>query len=132
MPGDVAHEFAGDAQAPAAARGFAKSALAGLLPTPVPTALCDDVELVVSELVTNAVRAGSPTVTVQVSVEDTSLVVRVSDEARGWPEERTAGARDTSGRGLPLVSALTAAGGVRIAEHGKVVWAALALPEPSR
>lgn len=129
MPGHVAHEFAGDVQSPAAARGFAKSALSELLPVPVPPELCDDVELVVSELVTNAVRAGSPTITVQVSLESAAVFVRVSDEAVGWPEERQAGVHDTSGRGLPLVSALSKSWGVRIVEHGKVVWAALALPE---
>ncbi|HEV7203989.1 MAG TPA: ATP-binding protein [Jatrophihabitans sp.] len=128
MPAHVAHEFAGDAQSPAAARGFAKSALAELLSEPVPPTLRDDVELVVSELVTNAVRAGSPTVTVQVSIEDAAILLRVADEARGWPEERHAGIHDTSGRGLPLVSALSSSWGVRIVEHGKVVWATLALP----
>lgn len=128
MPAQVAHEFVGDAQSPAAARGFAKSALGELLSEPVPPTLCDDVELVVSELVTNAVRAGSPTVTVQVSVQNAEVVLRVSDEAGGWPEQRQAGIHDTTGRGLPLVSALSSSWGVRIAGPGKVVWAALALP----
>jgi anti-sigma regulatory factor (Ser/Thr protein kinase) len=121
-------EFEADPRAPAAARVFAKAALAELLERPSPTALCDDLELVVSELVTNAVRAGSPVVTVAVSLERTRIVVRVSDHAVGWPEEREAAADDPGGRGLPLVSALSASWGVRLIESGKVVWAELAVP----
>ncbi len=128
MAGQTEREFDADARAPAAARVFAKSALDDLLNAPPPAGLCDDVELVVSELVTNAVRAGSPTVIVSVSLERTRIVVRVKDHAVGWPEERRAAVDDPGGRGLPLVSALSASWGVRLVETGKVVWAELAVP----
>lgn len=129
VPGQIEHEFAGDAQSPAGARSFATSALGDLLTTAVPSPLCDDLELVVSELVTNAVRAGSPTVRVGVAIEQNRVVVQVADEAAGWPEQRAAGIRDPGGRGLPLVSALSTSWGVRMAATGKVVWAELTIPE---
>jgi anti-sigma regulatory factor (Ser/Thr protein kinase) len=90
--------------------------------------LCDDLELIVSELVTNAVRAGSPTVVVSVGTQEGRIVVRVSDEAAGWPEQREATIHDIGGRGLPLVSALSETWGVRMADTGKVVWAELKIP----
>ena len=128
MAAQTEREFDADARAPAAARVFAKATLDGLLGTRAPQALCDDVELVVSELVTNAVRAGSPTVNISMSLERTRIVVRVSDQAVGWPEERDAAVDDPGGRGLPLVSALSASWGVRLVETGKIVWAELAVP----
>jgi anti-sigma regulatory factor (Ser/Thr protein kinase) len=120
--------FAGDPRSPAAARGFARASLADLLDRAAPDPLCDDLELVVSELVTNAVRAGSPNVGVAISVDGDRLVVRVSDEAGGWPEPRDADIYDTGGRGLPLVSAISTSWGVRMSGAGKVVWAELRIP----
>jgi anti-sigma regulatory factor (Ser/Thr protein kinase) len=117
--------FAGDARSPSAARNFAKSALAELLGRPAPDPLCEDLELIVSELVTNAVRAGSGTIGVSIAIDDDRVVARVSDEASGWPEPRDADIYDTGGRGLPLVSAISASWGVRLSPNGKVVWAEL-------
>jgi anti-sigma regulatory factor (Ser/Thr protein kinase) len=121
-------EFVGDPTSPAAARSFAKAALSDLLDRSVPPVLCDDLELIVSELVTNAVRAGSPTVHVSLGVEDDRIAIRVTDEAQGWPEQRTATIHDVGGRGLPLVSALSETWGVRVVETGKVVWAEIKIP----
>jgi anti-sigma regulatory factor (Ser/Thr protein kinase) len=131
-------EFAGDPRSPSAARAFAKDALAELLGPATSDVLRDDVELVVSELVTNAVRAGSARVLVSIegvptdtgSGEDGrgTVVIRVSDDAEGWPEQREAGIHDPGGRGLPLVSALSQAWGVRLTGTGKVVWAELTMP----
>lgn len=121
-------EFSGDARSPAAARSFAKSAVSRLLGRDVPRLLGDDIELIVSELVTNAVRAGSSTVTVGVGLENDRIRLHVTDQAEGWPEPRQAGVTDTGGRGLPLVSALSASWGVRLVPTGKVVWAELPVP----
>lgn len=128
MSAPPAHEFAGEPTSPAAARSFAKKAVAALLAGAVPQSLCDDLELVVSELVTNAVRAGSPTIGVTVELVRGRVVVRVSDRAGGWPHERQSRLDDVGGRGLPLVSALSAAWGVQLADDGKVVWAELDVP----
>ena len=130
MTGLTEREFAGDARSPAAARGFAKSTVTRLLGRPVPPLLGDDIELIVSELVTNAVRAGSSRIVVGVGLDDGRIRLHVTDEAGGWPEPRHAGVYDTHGRGLPLVSALSASWGGRLAPPGKVVWAELAVPGP--
>ena len=123
MPERREREFAGDPRSPAAARSFARAALGELADPPVRPALCDDVELIVSELVTNAVRAGSPTVLVAIERDDDIVTVRVTDHADGWPEPREAGIHDPGGRGLPLVSAVSRSWGVRLRATGKVVWA---------
>ena len=122
------HVFAGDPRSPAGARSFIKSSIGELLGRPAPDRLCDDLQLVVSELVTNAVRAGSPRIRVSLALEDDRAIVRVSDEAGGWPEPRIADVYDIGGRGLPLVSAISASWGVRLSGTGKVVWAELRLP----
>jgi anti-sigma regulatory factor (Ser/Thr protein kinase) len=104
-----------------------KSAIGDLLGAPAPERLCDDLELVASELVTNAVRAGSARINVALALEDDRVVIRVSDEAAGWPEPRVADIYDIGGRGLPLVSAISTSWGVRLSGTGKVVWAELSL-----
>jgi anti-sigma regulatory factor (Ser/Thr protein kinase) len=117
--------FAGDARSPSAARSFVSSAVGQLLGQNASAALCEDLELIASELVTNAVRAGSETIGVSLALEDDRVVIRVSDEASGWPEARDADIYDTGGRGLPLVSAISTSWGVRLSPNGKVVWAEL-------
>ena len=128
MPSPTEQAFSGDASSAASARAFAKDSVDALVPAPVPATLYDDVELIVSELVTNAIRADSPTVRVALERVGGRLAIRVSDEATGWPEQRSAGVHDTGGRGLPLVSALSSSWGVTMAATGKVVWAELELP----
>ena len=122
----IEREFVGAATAPSDARRFARAALLDLVGDGVAdTILAGDVELIVSELVTNSVRADSPTVHVSLSLSDAKLLVSVGDEATGWPEQREAGIHDTGGRGLPLVSAISSSWGVRMLEGGKTVWAEL-------
>jgi sodium/proline symporter len=120
--------FSGDPRSPSAARNFVKSVIGELLQRTAPGNLCDDLELVVSELVTNAVRAGTESVGVALSLEGDRIVLRVSDDAGGWPEARDPGVDDTGGRGLPLVSAISSSWGVRLSGTGKVVWAELRVP----
>lgn len=128
MPTPTEQVFSGDATSAASARAFAKQTVDTLIPAPVPVTVYDDVELIVSELVTNAIRASSATVRVALERVGGRLAIRVSDEAPGWPEQRSAGIHDTGGRGLPLVSALSTSWGVSMAATGKVVWAELDLP----
>ncbi|MGQ4384004.1 ATP-binding protein [Streptomyces sp. SAS_270] len=98
--------------------------------------------LVVSELVTNAVRHG-PVLEREVEIavtalHDGSCLVEVRDESTTVPHVRPAndgqGEQEESGRGLSLVGALAEAWGV--ARHrdgrGKTVWALLPSPAPPR
>lgn len=83
------------------------------------------VELLVSEVVTNAVKYGSVTgsLAVAVQVDDGAMTVRVTDENPVRPVVRRALPEDTGGRGMELVETLAQDWGVD--EHGttgKTVW----------
>lgn len=97
-------EIAGDFRAPAAARRFVTSAfhVAGSTAPPEP----DDLVLVVSELVTNAVRAGATVIGVELEVAAHRVELRVTDDASGWPTPRHAHWDDPAGRGLEIVDDL--------------------------
>lgn len=87
--------------------------------------LLDDVLLVVSELVTNAVRHGAPPVRLSLSADDRAVMVCVRDGAGAPPVARPADADDEGGRGLLLLDRLSVEHGVRPEPPGKVVWACL-------
>lgn len=124
----IEREFSGDPFAPAEARAFVIGALGTELGAPVTFPVRDDIELVVSELVTNAVRAGSATVRVAVEVAGRRAALRIGDDAPGWPKQRAASIHDVSGRGLALVAAICSAWGVRLTgQTGKIVWAEIDL-----
>jgi anti-sigma regulatory factor (Ser/Thr protein kinase) len=84
--------------------------------------------LVVSELVTNAIRhAGSP---IQLRlIRDRTLICEVSDGSSTAPHLRQARAFDEGGRGLLLISQFTQRWGTRQNPHGKTIWAEQALPD---
>jgi PAS domain S-box-containing protein len=84
-------------------------------------------ELVVSELVTNAIRyAGGP---IQLRlIQDTALICEVSDTSSTAPHLRRARTFDEGGRGLLLVAQLTQRWGSRQTQTGKTIWAEQPLP----
>ncbi|MER6957229.1 MULTISPECIES: SpoIIE family protein phosphatase [unclassified Streptomyces] len=81
-------------------------------------------ELVVSELVTNAVRYGRPPILLRL-IHDRSLLCEVSDTSSTTPHLRRARVLDEGGRGLLLVAQLAEHWGTRHARCGKTVWAEL-------
>ncbi|MFI2435301.1 SpoIIE family protein phosphatase [Streptomyces sp. NPDC018693] len=86
-------------------------------------------ELVVSELVTNAIRYGEPPIRLRL-IRDASLICEVSDASNTAPHLRRARAFDEGGRGLLLVAQLTEGWGTRHTANGKTIWCAQTLPEP--
>ncbi|MFB7259373.1 SpoIIE family protein phosphatase [Streptomyces nojiriensis] len=89
-------------------------------------------ELILSELITNAIRYGSAPVRVRL-LRDRALVCEVSDGSSTSPHLRYATTTDEGGRGLFLVAQYAARWGTRYTERGKVIWAELPLtggPEP--
>ena len=118
-----------DARAPQCARAWCRQQLtvAWIGPDPVTPQLLQDVSLVVSELVTNAVRAGCDRLTIRLSVDGHRMRLAVIDDGGGTPVRQQLRIDATSGRGLAIVGALSRDWGVRRLETGKEVWADLAL-----
>lgn len=85
-------------------------------------------ELVLSELVTNAVRYGCEPIRMRL-IHDRTLICEVADGSSTSPHLRYAATTDEGGRGLFLVSQLTERWGTRYTPQGKVIWAEQALPE---
>ncbi|ANW18337.1 SpoIIE family protein phosphatase [Streptomyces clavuligerus] len=90
--------------------------------------LVDTVELLVSELVTNALRYGEGEIRLRL-LRDRTLVCEVWDSGLVQPRRRRARDTDEGGRGLQLVGLLSAAWGSRRTPRGKTVWFELALPD---
>ncbi|MFI5802459.1 SpoIIE family protein phosphatase [Streptomyces sp. NPDC051561] len=90
--------------------------------------LVDTTELLVSELVTNALRYGEGEVRLRL-LRDRTLVCEVWDAGHVQPRRRRARDTDEGGRGLQLVGLLSAAWGARRTPRGKTVWFELALPD---
>lgn len=93
--------------------------------------LLDEAELVVSELVTNAVVHASTPVEVRLALVGGMLRIEVADRGGGLPDVRAPSTEDAHGRGLVLVNGLSNAWGVEPLAEGKCVWAELSAAEPA-
>jgi len=78
-------------------------------------------QLLVSELVTNAIRYTPGPVTLRLLLERT-LTCEIADSSPALPRLRYAARDDESGRGLQIVSQLSQRWGARRTTAGKVVW----------
>ena len=95
--------FPGDVQAPAAARRWVASSVDHLVHGWIGRR-SDDLVLVVSELVTNSVRAGAASVEVELVSAGDDVELHVTDDAPGWPEARHPDWDEARGRGLAIVT----------------------------
>lgn len=86
-------------------------------------------ELILSELVTNAIRYGSEPISVRL-LYDRALICEVSDCSSTSPHMRYAATTDEGGRGLFLVAQFAERWGTRYTERGKVIWSEQSLDEP--
>jgi anti-sigma regulatory factor (Ser/Thr protein kinase) len=82
----------------------------------------DAVVLMVSELVTNAVRHGSPPIAVMIHDARWGVQVSVVDDHPDRPVVRPHSRDVTGGRGMQVIEALATAWGVRGRPIGKAVW----------
>jgi hypothetical protein len=92
--------------------------------------LNDSVELLVSEVVTNAVRHSARPVTLRLLRTDV-LRCEVGDDSPQLPRTRQLRAGETDGLGLYLVNKPSRRWGVTRLSTGKVVWFECSLPEVS-
>ncbi|MEU5429685.1 ATP-binding SpoIIE family protein phosphatase [Streptomyces olivoreticuli] len=127
-PSDVAYWFLDPRpQTARQARRLAKRALArwGL------DELSDAVELLVSEVITNAVRYAERPISLRLLRTDV-LRCEVGDDVPQLPRLRQARPSDEGGRGLYLVNRLARRWGATRLSTGKVVWFEMALPAHAR
>lgn len=89
--------------------------------------LIDDAELVVSELVTNAVVHAETGCAVIVNRGEGGIRIEVQDQGPGWPDPQSPGAGAEGGRGLMIVSALSTAWGIQAVDRSKRVWVELSM-----
>ncbi|MGW0331446.1 SpoIIE family protein phosphatase [Streptomyces sp. NPDC003011] len=87
-------------------------------------------ELILSELVTNAIRYGGGPIHVRV-LYDRTLICEVFDSSSTSPHLRYAAMTDEGGRGLFLVAQIAERWGTRYTPAGKVIWAEQTLPRHS-
>jgi len=80
------------------------------------------IELIVSELVTNAIRHARAPIQLRL-IRNTALICEVSDASSTAPHARRARALDEGGRGLFLVGQIAERWGTRHTPTGKTIWA---------
>jgi serine phosphatase RsbU (regulator of sigma subunit)/anti-sigma regulatory factor (Ser/Thr protein kinase) len=92
--------------------------------------LIDTAELLVSELVTNAIRHASGPVGLRLLRGGQALMCEVADESPVLPRLRTLDpdALDITGRGVQLVNVLAQRWGTRPTPEGKIVWCEIPIP----
>jgi len=95
--------------------------------------LADTAELIVSELVTNALKASWQSalvlpVMMRLRTDGRSLLIECWDTAATPPQPRTHAPDGIGGRGLELVAALSDGWGYHLENGGKVVWSLITAP----
>jgi anti-sigma regulatory factor (Ser/Thr protein kinase) len=110
----------------ASARGWVRATLETWQVAP----LVELAELLVSELVTNALRHASGPIELTALLLDDVVTLSVSDADQPLPRLRKAREADEGGRGLQLVATLASRWGARSTAQGKIVWCDLPRPRP--
>lgn len=87
-----------------------------------------DIETVVSELITNSIKASARQIALSIDGHHKTLRISATDDAPGLPVLQRPGTDAEGGRGLIIVNALALRWGVRSDGVGKTVWADLLVP----
>lgn len=97
----------------------------------VPDHKREDIVLVVSELVTNAILHGGAAEQLRLRRTARRVVIEVFDNGQRMPHPRAADLKAESGRGLHLVARLADRWGARPVRGGKAVWCEFDTPVPA-
>lgn len=119
-------ELAHDRTTPAIARTLVRDRLEGWN---LDEETIEATELIVSELITNAVRYGTPPLHLRLLL-DRTLTCEVHDTSPVAPNLRHARTVDEGGRGLFIVSQLATHWGTRYGSEGKALWTEQEIPAP--
>ncbi|MFD5088221.1 SpoIIE family protein phosphatase [Kitasatospora sp. NPDC058406] len=84
-------------------------------------------ELIVSELVTNAIRHGTGPIQLRL-IRHAGLICEVADSSSTSPHLRHARTTDEGGRGMFLISQMAQRWGTRHTNRGKIIWSEQSLP----
>ncbi|MBW5482167.1 amino acid permease [Streptomyces bambusae] len=112
-----------------ASAGAARAAVGGQLAAWGLDELTFTTELIVSELVTNAIRYTEGPVHVRL-IRDEYLICEVSDTGHTSPHLRHAATDEEGGRGLFIIAQMTHRWGTRYTPDGKTIWAEQVVPPP--
>src|SRR5690349_20267995 len=112
-----------DPRAPAAAR---KEVSDFLMAPEISGDVVQNIVLVVSELVTNAIEAGATSIELSVDVLHGQVKMSVDDDTGGWPTAPTPNPAASRGRGLAIVSRLASSWNVAKTPGGKRITAVFA------
>jgi signal transduction histidine kinase/CheY-like chemotaxis protein len=104
----------------ASAREFTTETVTRWSPAPAPVP--GDLELLVSELVTNAILHGRPPVRLSLTHLGDEVLVEVDDGFARTPYRRRPGPDEEHGRGLRILAMLARRSGVSVGPNGKTVW----------
>lgn len=108
-----------------AARLFTVAAISSAL-SGADADIVGDGELIIGELVANAINALADLIDVSVNIHHDRIELAVTDDAHGWPVLHPLNTAATSGRGLQIVAALATSWGVTITRDRRTtVWAHL-------
>lgn len=120
----VTHQVAADEELPAdaASAGRARRLLRAALEGNDNEDSIDAAELVISEIVTNALVHAGTAMRLRILLADRGMRVELTDGNSRLPSQRDFGATSPTGRGLLLVEELVTRWGAHPTEGGKVVW----------
>ena len=111
------------------ARNFCTRRLCSVLDAQIETSdVVADAATIASELVTNALMAGSSAISLSLALRPDSVYIEVEDDAEGDVRQANPAPTDIRGRGLLVVAALSREWGVAPCSDGaKQVWAEIPL-----
>lgn len=119
--------FTCDQSAARLGRGFCSHHLGAVLDPTAASESIEDADLVISELLTNAVNAGCGDTELRINLHRDHIHINVGDNGPGWPLMQQPDPDQGHGRGLQIVQTIADSWGVEATAGGKEVWVDVAI-----